>query len=322
MNKKYFSLLILMGFTFFSFAQNKEQAKESIKKMCGCYEVDFEYAETFSEVEGYEFHDRYSAHGLEWIFMDEETSDEIIIQHLLVINDSLTIKHWREDWQYENKDLLVYQKNLEWSKEQVPTEYVENSWTQKVYQVDDSPRYNGYAHWVIQDGKSYWESQVSAPLPRREYTKRSDYNVMLRNNKHKITPYGHLHELDNAKVLRTEEKDSVIVLEKGHNTYTKVENDRCKSAAFWWENNRIFWVDVRLVWDDVIEDNEFINIKSKVDNQKLWQRLFDLGDTYVSAKKYHSKKAKKDIRKVIELYLSNEPTAWTTDASSQQKTKY
>ena len=34
---------------------------ESIKKMCGCFEVSFNFAETYSENENYEFYDRYSA---------------------------------------------------------------------------------------------------------------------------------------------------------------------------------------------------------------------------------------------------------------------
>ena len=51
------------------------------------------------------------------------------------------------------------------------------TWTQKVFQVDDSPRYEGYATWVHVDGRHYWDSQTDGPLPRREYSKRSDYNV-------------------------------------------------------------------------------------------------------------------------------------------------
>lgn len=302
--------LFALLFSLSLVAQKKSDEKEFIKKMCGCYEVNFEYSETFSPSKDYEFHDRYSASGLEWIFVDEEDKDKIVIQHLLIISDSMIIKHWREDWLYENKELLVYQKNLEWKKETVPSHYLDKSWTQKVYQVDDSPRYNGFAHWVHLDGKTYWESQVSAPLPRREYTKRSDYNVMLRTNKHKITEYGHLHELDNAKVLRTEGGDSIIVLEKGHNNYKKVEDGRCNPALKWWNSNRPYWVDVRAVWGEKISDAEFINIKEKVKNKKLWQELFALGDKYENATSYDSEEVRLEIEKIIESFLSKEPSTW------------
>lgn len=309
---KSFTLTALLMLTALSSGDSTkiQQEKSIIKEMCGCYKVDFQYAETFSEVEGYEYRDRYEAHGLEWIFVDEESSDKVVMQHLLIVNDTMIIKHWREDWMYQNTSLLEYQRKLEWSKRTITEQEAAGTWTQKVYQVDDSPRYQGNATWVTVDGKKYWESQTAAPLPRREYTKRSDYNVMLRNNKHKITATGHLHELDNDKVVRTQGRDSVLVGEKGLNTYTKVGDSKCEAARNWWKANRAFWVDVRSVWDEVIAQNNYINLKSKVDNQPLWQQIFALGDKWMSAETYDSKAAKAEIHKTIHLYLTTEPSSW------------
>lgn len=299
--------------TIVASAQQKKinTEKEYIKNMCGCYQVDFEYAETFSPVKDYEYRDRYIAHGLEWAFVDEESDDEVKIQHLLVINDSTIVKHWRQDWIYENRDLLTYQRNMEWDKESLSKEEAAGTWTQKVYQVDDSPRYQGAATWVAVDGKKYWESRTAAPLPRREYTKRSDYNVMMRNNKHQVTPYGHLHEQDNAKVIRSAEKDSILAWEKGMNIYTKVEDSKCEAARKWWANNRAFWVDVRASWDEMIAEKEYINIADKVDNKHLWQRIFEMGDKYMAMETYPSAEAKKEIKETIALYLTEKPTPWT-----------
>jgi len=50
-------------------------------------------------------------------------------------------------------------------------------------------------------------------LPRREYSKRSDYNVMMRGNHVEITDEGWLHEQDNEKVIR----DKDLALEKAVN---------------------------------------------------------------------------------------------------------
>jgi len=319
--KKLFSLSVAALLTSAAFGQNGQVEKEKgyIKEMCGCYKVDFEYAETFSEAKDYEFHDRYDAHGLEWIFVDEESPEKLVLQHLLIVRDTMIIKHWRQDWLYENRDLLTYKKNLEWGKTQLNPEQAEGTWTQKVYQVDDSPRYEGHATWVDVDGKKYWESQVFAPLPRREFTKRSDYNVMLRNNKHKITDYGHVHELDNAKVIRSEEGDSVLVYEKGMNTYTKVDDSRCQAARDWWKNNRQYWVDVRTVWDEVIDENDYINLTMKVEDKKLWERLFALGSEYSEKADYSSEEAREEIRNTIALYLSDEPGPWTASAEKTEK---
>ena len=294
-------------------AQAPADQKEAIKEMCGCYEVEFKYAETFPEIEGYEIRKPYEAKGLEWI-VSEETDDEVLIlQHLLVISDSMVIKHWRQDWHFENLSLLEFQRNLEWKRTELSEEEAAGTWTQKVYQVDGSPRYEGAATWVEVDGKRYWESRVAAPLPRREYTKRSDYNVLMRNNKHIITDYGHLHELDNAKVKRSENTDSVLVWEKGLNIYTKVDDRRCQPAMDWWSENKVYWDDVRIVWEEVLADRQYVNIELKIEGKRLWQRLFGLNMQLMAQEEYNSEQARKLIKEAIEPYLSSEPSPWVAD---------
>ena len=78
-------------------AQKKKQKQdvEAILGMCGCYEINFNFAETFGESKDYEYHDNYVSGGLEWAFPVVKEKDRIVIQHLLVINDSTIVKHWR-----------------------------------------------------------------------------------------------------------------------------------------------------------------------------------------------------------------------------------
>ena len=47
---------------------------------------------------------------------------------------------------------------------------------------DESPYYDGYATWVHVGGRSLWQNTTDAPVPRGEYTTRSDHNVMVRTN--------------------------------------------------------------------------------------------------------------------------------------------
>ena len=96
------------------------------------------------------------------------------------------VKHWRQDWLFQNTDFYSYNGDNQWKYVTKSKDEVKGQWTQKVYQVDDSPRYEGSATWVHVDGKSYWENTTDAPLPRREYTKRSDYNITVRGNRHEI----------------------------------------------------------------------------------------------------------------------------------------
>ena len=68
-------------------------------------------------------------------------------------------------------------------------------------------------------GRRVWENTANAPLPRREYTKRSDYQVMRRLNSHILTDDGWVHEQDNEKIVVEEDGEYVLVEEKGRNTY-------------------------------------------------------------------------------------------------------
>ena len=182
------TLLMLLSIMISVNAQSKKkQDQEAIKKMCGCFEITFNFTETFnySVDENYKPSKTYVTKGLEWGELVTDEKNKISIQHLLVVgppNKQMVVKHWRQDWLYKNTDLYSYNGENVWTFEKKSKSDVKKQWTQKVYQVDDSPRYEGSGTWVHVDGKSYWENTSSAPLPRREYTKRSDYNITMRGN--------------------------------------------------------------------------------------------------------------------------------------------
>lgn len=278
-------LSALLLLSTIALAQNKkEQDKAAIKAMAGTYFVDFRYAETFAENPDYKLKEPYRASGLEYITIDEETDNKISLLHLLIMENSKgeksIIKHWREDWLYECQDLYTFDHNLKWRYTKLAPEDVKGKWVQKVYSVDDSPRYEGIGTWVHVDGKHYWESIADAPLPRREYTKRNDYNVLRRRNRHILTDYGFLHEQDNIKLIRAEgSADVELVQEKGLNMYKRVED---VSAGLpgkeWWEKHRPFWREVLAVWNDIYGQRRDLAFKEKDGDQKLAEALFKLDE--------------------------------------------
>lgn len=257
------------------FGQKNKKAADvaAIKKMCGCFEVKFEFGETFSPDSAYKFHENYLAEGLEWVELVEENSNKLVLQHLLIVSDSMVIKHWRQDWLYENTHLLLFDRDSRWVASKLPRNTVRGQWTQKVYQVDDSPRYEGTATWVHVDGKHFWESTADAPLPRREFTKRSDYNVLHRLNRHEITPEGWVHEQDNDKILRSDKGDALIAREKGWNPYVRVPDSRCQAARNWWPQRREFWSAVRKEWEQILNTQSAVKLLPKVDGKTAWQML-------------------------------------------------
>ena len=274
-------LLIIMSYN--AFAQTKKDKDlASIKAMCGCFEVSFNFAETFS----YSKDSTYQASknkydkALEWVQLVDSNEDFVSMQHLLIVGDVLNpyvIKHWRQDWMYENTDSFPYTIDNTWPYKSNDASEVTGQWTQRVFQVDDSPRYEGSATWVHVDGRSFWSSTADAPLPRREITKRQDYNVTLRRNHHEILDWGWSHDQDNDKLIReVNKKDIVLAQEKGYNTYKKVENERCIAAQVFWKDNKEMWALVRKEWNTIFSMRKNIQLKNKVEGKKLYQYLFAL----------------------------------------------
>ncbi|ANH60746.1 DUF6607 family protein [Dokdonia donghaensis] len=284
MKRILFTLLIIsIGLQTTAQTNKKELDKEAIKKMCGCFEVTFNFAETFnySNDSLYKPSKNKVSKGLEWAQLVTDKEDQIEIQHLLQVGSPeqpMIVKHWRQNWLYENTNLYSYNADNVWTYENKSADEVAGQWTQKVYQVDDSPRYEGSATWVHVDGKSYWENIANAPLPRREYTTRSDYNLTVRGNRQEITPYGWVHDQDNSKVVRTaNQEDRVIAKEKGYNTYKRVDDSKCAAAAQWWVDNQEKWALVRTKWDEVYNKNKDLHLEQKVDNKVLYKHLFGEG---------------------------------------------
>ncbi len=288
--------LLILTFSVIGNTQDKkEKDQKAIKDMCGCYEVKFKYAETFSPDIAYEKAYDYRASALEWAELVTDKDDKIIIQHILLVHDTVVIKHWRQDWEFQTKNTFNYDAENTWTINRLPEEKIKGQWAQKVYQVDDSPRYSGSATWVHVDGKHYWENKANAPLPRREYSKRDDYNILARGNSVQLTEYGWLHEQDNDKVIREGgHQDELLVQEKGYNIYKKVADDQCKIAKDWWQENHKFWKKVRQEWKKVFAENETIKLKEKVDDKRLYQHLFALDH----------KAGHKEIRVVLDKFLN------------------
>ena len=282
MNKNIIITIMVMAFSLSIYAQNKKtQDRNAIKKMCGCFEVEFNFAETFkySSDSTYVPSNNYKTGGLEWAQLVDDENNKISIQHILLVgpeSSPYVMKHWKQDWIFENQEFYMYNGNNSWNYKTKSKGKVKNQWTQKVYQVDDSPRYEGSATWVHVDGKSYWENSTDAPLPRREYSKRSDYNITVRGNRQEITNDGWIHDQDNSKIIRSIDKNDILIAkEKGFNYYKRVDDSRCKAATDWWTQNYSKWKIVRDKWNEIYSKKTDLKLHSLVDSKPLYSYLFD-----------------------------------------------
>ncbi len=279
-----------------------QAGKKNIEKLCGCFDVEFKYAETFSPDPAYAFHERENLHGTELVLPVEISARKIVLQHLLVINDSTIIKHWREDWIFEHPTLLQYEGNKQWTKTSVGRQEAANKWTQTVWETDDAPRYQGLSQWLHTDGRIFWQSTVNAPLPRREYSTRSDYNILKRGNRIVVTDSGWVHDQDNQKVSHTAgTADKLIAEEKGVNNYHKINDTYCEKAKEWWAANNSFWNLVRKTWDEYIETHATIALQATIDNKTLSAHFTALAREW-AAKTISEEMLTAKLRKIIQQF--------------------
>ncbi|PVD53670.1 hypothetical protein DC498_03925 [Terrimonas sp.] len=281
-NRILFTAAMLATFTAFG---QQQEGKKNIEKLCGCFEVQFKYAETFSPDEDYKFHNRENlAAGAELVVPVEMSDKKISLQHLLVISDTMVVKHWREDWTYENPELFVYKGDKTWEKTALNAADVKGKWTQTVWEVSEAPRYQGISQWYNTDGKTIWENTTDAPLPRREYSTRSDYNVLQRGNRIIINEEGWIHDQDNKKIIRENGTDKLLVEEKGVNSYKKIDDKQCAAGLAYWKKNKLYWAKVKTVWDDYMAKHNSITIKDKVDGKYLHEYLFAQAKDFATGK--------------------------------------
>jgi hypothetical protein len=301
MVKQLGSILLLLSPSLL-FAQKKEEIA-AINNLCGCFEVEFMYAETFAADSAYKLSAPYHERALEWVTPVESSGNKYVLQHLLAINDKMVIKHWREDWEYQKDSRLTFNNTNEWKKVKATADQVKGQWTQSVWETDDAPRYFGTSAWIQNDGKLYWENTADAPLPRREYTKRSDYNVLRRGNRIVISDTGWTHEQDNLKVLRElGKKDQVLSQEKGFNIYKKVDDSRCAVAKAWWNDHQAFWNQVRKSWEIALANVSEVHLKKVIDKKSLSKYLSDIEEK-------NDKDALSKLPELLKRFISDDATA-------------
>lgn len=289
-----------------STATAPEADRKAILAMAGEYKVTFQFQETVAVEPGYELKDPYHAEATEFIEVIKDTGNQISLQHILVVNgdegEQHVVKHWRQDWTYEDTTLNVFRGRRSWETIQLDPAEVAGTWTQQVYQVDDSPRYESFGKWTHIGERSSWESQETwRPLPRREFSKRNDYEVLVARNRHTITPDGWVHEQDNYKLVLDDDNqpEKVLAHESGLNVYDREDGLDFAAGREYWEDTKAYWSDVRTVWQDVLGKPGVVTFKAKVDGERMHEAVFAMADEAREGKA----PAVDTIRQRIEAYI-------------------
>ncbi|MEM7018771.1 MAG: DUF6607 family protein [Pseudomonadota bacterium] len=266
-----------------------EKDRRAILAMAGPYRTSFDFIETVGFAENYQPARPYQSWGAEYVYVVADEPEFISLQHIIVtfikqddgeLMGPIIVKHWRHDWRYQDRDLHVYAGHRTWQRKTLSEEDAQGTWSQAVFQVDDSPRYEIVGKWQHEGNHSSWQSESTwRPLPRREFSVRKDYHTLDGTHRITITPTGWVQEQDNLKLVLTDAGEPVadnpyLAREAGLNRYERIADYDFSAGDTYWQKTGPFWADVRMAWEDVYKNNKRFTLQSKVDDQLLFMAMF------------------------------------------------
>lgn len=263
----------------------KERDRRAILALTGDFRVSFDFIETASSAFPYQPPRPYFSWATERAFVIEDRPDFISIQHIMVmefvdqegeVQGPFTMKHWRQDWTYQAQERFRYTGPQTW--ESTSVEDAKGQWSQAVYQVDDSPRYETSGRWDHRGGISTFRSQQFwRPLPRREFSMRDDYNVLGGRHEVTVTPSGWLHTQFNRKIVAKSGRiERILAHELGAVRYERISSPSLDLAATYWETTAPFWAAVREEWQTLFAEESTVRLKKRVDGKPMYAHLFSL----------------------------------------------
>lgn len=294
-----------------------EKDRLAILAMAGPYRVDFNFLETVGFSENYKRDKPYHSWGTEYVYVLEDQPKFISLQHIMVmyfkqedgtVSEPMVMKHWRQDWTYEDDELLVYDYDNSWKKQKVDKKNRKGRWSQAVFQVDDSPRYESIGRWYHNGSFSSWRSdRTRRPLPRREYSVRDDYQVLIGYNRHTINRFGWVQEEENWKKALNEDGSSkeYLAKEEGIGRYQRIIETDFSPGVDYLEVTGDFWKDVRLAWKEVLNRGDSIKLNKKHEGVSLFMPLFEYAQSIVKKGAYDEKSGKEFIHETIKKYVVN-----------------
>ena len=270
-----------------------ERDRRAILAMAGDYRVTFDFLEVETFPPQTPRDKPYQSWGTEKVYVDADSGTSISLVHILnmriiqadgTVSQPMVTKHWRQTWQYEPKEIVEYQGRDRWELRKLePTEGA-GQWSQTVYQVDESPRYASVGRWSHSGSFSTWLSgDTWRPLPRREWSVRKDYQVLLGTNRHTITATGWVQEENNLKTVLTPEREidpthPYLAREYGVARYSRLRDADIAGADEYYQRTRAFWDGVLSTWRELFAAHPQITLRAPVDQAGLFHKLFEYAD--------------------------------------------
>lgn len=295
-----------------------ERDRRAILAMAGGYRTTFDFIETVGFTPDFEPARPYQSWGTEKVYVIEDRGDFISLQHIMVmyfededgeVRGPVVQKHWRQDWRYEDREIHAYAGEGQWRRRRLSEDEADGRWSQAVFQVDDSPRYESAGRWRHEENYSAWTSaETWRPLPRRESSARDDYDVLIGTNRHTITPTGWVQEEENLKtVLEAPRKPAAgtpyLARELGVNRYERTDEFDFSAGDAYWEATGPFWAVVRDVWSDVRARADRFTLADEVDGRALFEPMFEYAQSLEAGEDFDADAAEAFVRRTLDAYV-------------------
>jgi hypothetical protein len=304
-----------------------ERDRRAILAMAGPYRASFDFLEVEDYSEAQTLRKPYQSWGTEYVYVIEDRGSFISLQHVLVMEivtdegekiGPFVTKHWRQDWTYEDDQVLRYRGYGRWESETLAAGARRGRWSQAVWQVDDSPRYEAVGRWRHELGFSAWESEPTVrPLPRREFSVRDDYQALVGTNVHTIMPNGWSHRQDNLKAVLDEESGALVrylAREYGVNRYQRIRDFDFTPGDEYWEQTRPFWADVRATWEHIVATHPRFTLLNEVDGEKMFMALFEYAEMLQTGEAdYDPQAGREKAESIIGRYLVTDSLSTSAD---------
>jgi hypothetical protein len=299
-----------------------ERDRRAILAMAGPYRVTFDFLEVVRYDPTLKPDAPYQSWGTEYVFVSEDRGDFIALQHILVmrmqdekggVSEPIVVRHWRQEWRYQADSLIGYEGGNSWARRTLSDQDRLNAWVQTVFQVDDSFRYAGRGRWQHADGASTWISDETwRPLPRREFSVRKDYQVLVGTNRHTITPSGWVQEENNLKVAlgpdgKPRAQLPYLSREYGVARYEHIKDYDFSAGVSYFEKTEPFWAEVRAAWREIAQRDSRFTLRAPVDQGKLFTAFFEYAENLADGEAFDRSAARAFIDKTLrETYLQSE----------------
>jgi len=291
-----------------------ERDRRAILAMAGTYRVSFDFLEIVGYAPGFEPERPYRSWGTEHVYVIDDGGDRISLQHILIMSivgedgqvmGPFVTKHWRQDWVYENPEVHTYQGFSTWARQTRAAPARAGDWSQTVWQVDDSPRYAAWGNWNHTPERSWWTSdQTWRPLPRREFSVRDDYDVLIGSNTHIVLPTGWVQEEHNvkARLAGPGKVRSRVAREIGIARYERIRDFDTEPGDDYWQATAAFWAEVRDWWRRAMAEHERIALRTEVDGRKLFEPLFERAGEIAAGASFTPEANRAFVARTIEAF--------------------